>query len=128
VLITPIPGLWHLIVMVAYGAGAVLAVLLIAGSRTWQERLFRYEGGIAQFASREPEPAVLRWADLASLSLIIVDRAGLSLGLDLGPLVGGEVVLSGDGCPVRGERLLVIGRRVIWAEAGLVVGVLLHLL
>jgi hypothetical protein len=72
VLFMPIPEPWHTIVLGAYGAGAALAVLLMAGSRSWQERLFRFEGGIAQFASREPEPAVLRWADLASLSLNVV--------------------------------------------------------
>jgi hypothetical protein len=72
VLFTPIPQPWHLIVMGAYGAALLLAVLLITGSRSWQERLFRFEQGIAEFASREPEPAVLRWADLASLSLKVV--------------------------------------------------------
>ena len=54
VLFTPIPQPWHLIVMGAYGAALLLAVLLITGSRSWQERLFRYEQGIAEFASREP--------------------------------------------------------------------------
>jgi hypothetical protein len=68
----PTPAPWHQVIWGVCGATLLLAILLMARSRSWQERLFQYDQGIAEFAGREPEPTVLRWADLAALSLRVV--------------------------------------------------------
>ncbi len=71
-------------------------MLLAAPGRSWKELLFTYTDGIAQFTGGEPEPTVLRWADLATISLNIVsgyegdslsscvlrDRAGASVTVE----------------------------------------------
>jgi hypothetical protein len=73
VLFTPLPGPVFEILAAVFALLALLAVAqLAAGRGSWQERLFEYDSGIALFADRAAEPTVLRWADLASLSLRVV--------------------------------------------------------
>jgi hypothetical protein len=49
---------------------AVLAVRLMSDPQAhWWDRMYLYTGGIIQLTDRRPEPAVLRWADLAELSI-----------------------------------------------------------
>jgi hypothetical protein len=73
VLFTPIPEPARGILAAVFGVLALTAVLLmVAGRRSWQERLFQYDQGIAQFLNQEPEPTVMRWTDMASLSLRVV--------------------------------------------------------
>jgi hypothetical protein len=73
VLPTPLPGLVFGILAAVFALLALIAVSAIAaGWESWQERLFEYDSGIALFADRAAEPTVLRWADLASLSLRVV--------------------------------------------------------
>jgi hypothetical protein len=45
--------------------------LMVAGRRS-PERLFQFDEGIAQFVSKAAEPTVLRWTDLASLTLRVI--------------------------------------------------------
>jgi hypothetical protein len=68
----PIPGPGKLVVVAAYVAAIVLAVLLMTLARSWRERVYQFDQGVAQFTGSEAEPEVLRWADLASLSLRVV--------------------------------------------------------
>jgi hypothetical protein len=46
--------------------------LMMAGRHSSQERLFQFDQGIAQFVDKAAEPVVLRWTDLASLTLRVI--------------------------------------------------------
>jgi hypothetical protein len=51
----------------------VLAIVMVAvPPRTWTDRLLRYDLGIVLVDAREPEPVVLRWDELTSVTLKIV--------------------------------------------------------
>jgi hypothetical protein len=93
----PYPAPGRAIAAFSYlGLLALAALLLSAPGRSWKERLFLYTGGIAQFTQRQSEPAVVHWADLATMSLKVVsgyegdsisscilrDRAGNTLTVD----------------------------------------------
>jgi hypothetical protein len=63
-------GLSRLITVAIIGGFAVLAVRLMSDPQAhWWDRMYLYTGGIAAFTDRRPEPEVLRWADLAELSI-----------------------------------------------------------
>jgi hypothetical protein len=51
------------------GLLALGVLMLAAPGRSWKERVFLYADGIAQFTRRQAEPTVVRWADLATMSL-----------------------------------------------------------
>jgi hypothetical protein len=117
-LFLPYPAPGRTIAILSYLALAALAALMLAvPSRTWKERLFVYAGGIAQFTGRESEPAVLRWPDLATVSVQVVtgyegdslsscvlrDRAGTTLTVEN---------RYGDAC----DRILVLADRALAAR------------
>jgi hypothetical protein len=67
-----LPGLASAISAVVVCDLVVLAVaLMTVPPRFRVSRLYLYEGGIAVQLARDPEPAVLRWADLDSLVLTV---------------------------------------------------------
>jgi hypothetical protein len=69
----PLGGPGSVVAAGTLGGFAVLAIRLMSHSQAhWWDRLFLYSGGIAQFAGRQAEPAVLRWADLAEISVQVV--------------------------------------------------------
>jgi hypothetical protein len=69
----PYPSPGRPIAAFSYIGLLALAVLLVAApGRSWKERVFLYADGVAQFTNRASEPTVLRWADLATLSLKVV--------------------------------------------------------
>lgn len=66
----PYPWPGRPVAVFSYLGLLALAVLLLAApGRSWKERVFLYADGIAQFTHRQPEPTVVRWADLATMSL-----------------------------------------------------------
>lgn len=69
----PLGGPGHLVAGGVIAGLAVLAISLMSDRQAhWWDRLFLYSGGIAQFTDSRPEPAVLRWADLAQLTVEVV--------------------------------------------------------
>jgi hypothetical protein len=63
-------GLSRVITGAIIGGFAVLAVRLMSDPQAhWWDRMYLYTGGVVQFTDRQPEPAVLRWADLEQLSI-----------------------------------------------------------
>jgi hypothetical protein len=69
----PFPAPGRPIAIFSYlGLLALDVLLLAAPGRSWKERVFLYADGIAQFNRGETEPTVLRWADLATMSLKVV--------------------------------------------------------
>ena len=47
------------------------AVMMAIPPRRWRDRLYCYEHGIAQYTDPQPEPDMLRWADLTWMTLRI---------------------------------------------------------
>jgi hypothetical protein len=73
ILFVPFPWPGRPIAVFSYLGLLALAVLLLAApGRSWKERVFLYTDGIAQFTRRQSEPTVVRWADLATMSLKVV--------------------------------------------------------
>jgi hypothetical protein len=110
----------------------VLGVAMVAlPPRTRQDRLFRYDGGVILMAEREPEPRVLRWADLVSVTRkmgygyegsylkecelrdrtgrVLVMRDALSPGIEL-------VAARADGVMARREYGEPLQDEILWDE------------
>jgi hypothetical protein len=80
-----VPPLLHtaqLVLAIIAGAGVVIGLALMAvAPRSRWDRLYWFPDGIAQRVSTEPEPKILRWADVTAV------RVGFSTGGDDSPVL-----------------------------------------
>lgn len=68
-------GLIREVYLIGCGCLVVIGVALMARfpSVNW-DRVFRYRDGLAQIAASDPEPVVVRWADVATVSLVFASE------------------------------------------------------
>jgi hypothetical protein len=70
------PG--RVVASLVVGGLLVLGVALVAlPPRTRPDRLFHFDGGVVLISRRAPEPLVLRWADLTSVTRNMGDSDGI---------------------------------------------------
>lgn len=71
--IAGVPGLAKVINAAVFGGLFLLGGLILGLGIAWGPvtgRLFWYSGGLAEFADDEPEPRVLRWADVETVTTV----------------------------------------------------------
>jgi hypothetical protein len=95
--------------------GCLMFGLGVAGGEV-SARLYRYSGGLAEFAGDSPEPRVVRWADVEAVT-VTYGAGGQPTGRE--PVLTGCVVRAADGTELPGaamryERIVL---RAVAAEA-----------
>jgi hypothetical protein len=125
-------GLAQVIAAMIVGDLTALAVaLMVLPPSGIHERLYRYESGLAMVADRAAEPVVLRWADLATVSMRVVqddDDGNYVSSCELRDRSGTTLTVAGKGFRRAVEQVAVAAELVLaprlmpavieWYDAG----------